>query len=443
MKENTPKPIRCAIYTRKSTEENLRLEFNSLDAQRESGEAYIRSQASEGWICLSDRYDDGGYSGGNTDRPALQRLLADIADGRIDCVVCYKVDRISRALIDFAKIIEIFNQHGVAFVSVTQAFNTSTSAGRLMLNMLLSFAQFERELVSERTRDKIAASRRKGKWTGGPPPLGYDILSDRSGSRLAVNEEEANQVRRAFAIYLEKGSLIPTVQALAAEGITTKQWTTKDGKPRGGIPIDKTSLHAILNNVIYLGRIKHHEEVFEGEHQAIIDPGIWKLIKAQLQQNTVTDGSRRRNRYGATLKGILYCGTCKAKMQHHYTKKRNVLFRYYVCSKAQKHGWSSCATKSIPAREIEQFVLNEIRAMGCNAGLEHAVPTSDQAMMPPTDFDSGWAALTPCEQSDLIQLLVQRVEYDGPAGTIEITFHPHASQLLQEEVGKPTTEVAA
>ena len=443
MKQSRPQSIRCAIYTRKSTEENLRLEFNSLDAQRESGEAYIRSQASEGWICLPDRYDDGGYSGGNTDRPALQRLLADIAAAKIDCVVCYKVDRISRALIDFARIIETFNQHGVAFVSVTQAFNTSTSAGRLMLNMLLSFAQFERELVSERTRDKIAASRRKGKWTGGPPPLGYDILSDRSGSRLVVNEGEANQVRRVFHLYLEMGSLIPTVEALAAEGITTKQWTTKDGRPRGGIAIDKTRLHAMLNNVIYLGKIKHHDEVFEGEHQAIIDPGIWKEVQAQLQQNAVTGAVKCRNRYGATLRGILYCGTCKARMQHHYTKKRNILFRYYVCSKAQKHGWSSCVTKSIPAREIEQFVLNEIRAMGCNAGLEHAVPTSDQVMATVAEFDTAWQALAPCEQVQLIPLVVQRIEYDGPAGTIDITFHPQAPQLLHQKVGNPAKEAAA
>jgi len=513
MKQSTPKPIRCAIYTRKSTEENLSLEFNSLDAQRESGEAYIQSQAPEGWICLPDDYSDGGFSGGNMERPALKRLLADIEAGRVDCVVVYKVDRLSRSLIDFAKIIETFNRHGVTFVSVTQQFNTATSAGRLMLNLLFTFAQFEREIVSERTRDKIAAARRKGKWSGGAPLLGFDIVTERTGSRLVTNLAEAEEVRRAYALYLEKGSLIPTVQALAAEGITTKKWITKEGKPRGGVPIDKTRLHMLLCNVIYLGKIRHHEEVYEGEHQAIIDERTWKKVQAQLQQNAVTGGAKCRNLYGATLRGLLYCGSCKTKMTHHYTLKRNVRYRYYVCERAQKRGWDTCATKTIPAREIESFVLNEIRAVGSNpevcnatierlregvqaslkdlkaergrlmqrsrrdntalpkatnpdhladlnermaadtkrlqeindeiARLEGAVPTSDQVIATLADFDAVWAALSPREQSDLIQLLVQRVEYDGPASAIDITYHPHALQLLQDEVGKRTTEAAA
>ena len=248
-----PTTTRCAVYTRKSTEEGLEQEFNSLDAQRESGEAYIKSQVNEGWECLPDRYDDGGYSGGNMERPALKRLLADIDAGKVDSVVVYKVDRLSRSLLDFAKMVETFDRHHVSFVSVTQLINTSTSMGRLMLNVLLSFAQFEREIISERTRDKIAAARRRGKWSGGMPLLGYDV--DPRGSKLAVNEEEAARVRAIFQLYLELQSLIPVVVELERRGWTNKRWTTRKGRERGGKPFTKTSLHRLLTNVVYVGKI--------------------------------------------------------------------------------------------------------------------------------------------------------------------------------------------
>src|SRR6516225_9627777 len=225
--------VRCAIYTRKSTEEGLEQEFNSLDAQRESAEAFVRSQAHEGWTCSPERYDDGGFTGGNMERPALQRLLADIDVGKIDLVVCYKVDRLSRSLLDFAKMMETFEKHGVSFVSVTQQFNTATSMGRLVLNVLLSFAQFEREIIAERTRDKVAATRRKGKWTGGTPPLGYDL--DPRGGRLVVNQGEAARVRAIFELYLEHQALRPVVQELARRGWVTKQrQTAKGGRPAVG-----------------------------------------------------------------------------------------------------------------------------------------------------------------------------------------------------------------
>jgi site-specific DNA recombinase len=233
-KATTGATIRCAIYTRKSTEEGLEQEFNSLDAQRESGEAYVKSQQHEGWECLPDRYDDGGFTGGNMERPALRRLMADIDASQVDCVVVYKVDRLSRSLLDFARMMETFDRHRVAFVSVTQQFNTSTSMGRLVLNVLLSFAQFEREIISERTRDKIAAARRKGKWTGGMPPLGYDV--DPRRSTLIVNEDEATQLRAIFTLYLEHQSLIATVRELDRRGWTNKHWTTRKGNQRGGNP---------------------------------------------------------------------------------------------------------------------------------------------------------------------------------------------------------------
>lgn len=225
------KGIRCAIYTRKSTEEGLEQEFNSLDAQREAGEAYIKSQQHEGWVCLPSQYDDGGYTGANMERPAIRRLLSDIEAGKVDCVVVYKVDRLSRSLLDFARIMETFERHKVSFVSVTQAFNTASSMGRLVLNVLLSFAQFEREMISERTRDKIAAARRKGKWSGGMPILGYIVAK----TKLVVDETEAERVRQIFQLYLEQQAMLPVVRELDRRGWLTKQWTTKKGFAAAGV----------------------------------------------------------------------------------------------------------------------------------------------------------------------------------------------------------------
>src|SRR5207249_1846935 len=246
-KPTGPPLVRCAIYTRKSTEEGLEQEFNSLDAQREASEAYVASQKSEGWTCLATRYDDGGFTGGNTDRPALQRLLADIEAGQIDAIDVYKLDRFSRSLLDFAKMMETLDKHQVAFVSITQQFSTGTSMGRLVLDVLLSFAQFEREIIAERTRDKIAATRRKGKWTGGTPILGYDV--DPHANRLLVNAREAERVRAIFALYLEQQALVPVVEELERRGWVNKRWRTKAGQERGGLRFTKTNLHRLLSNV--------------------------------------------------------------------------------------------------------------------------------------------------------------------------------------------------
>ena len=248
--------VRCAIYTRKSTEEGLDQDFNSLDAQREAAEAYIRSQAHAGWTCLQERYDDGGYTGSNLDRPALQRLLADIRAGQIDCVLTHRVDRLSRSLLDFAKLMELFEQHQVAFVSVTQHFHSGTSMGRLVLNVLLSFAQFERELIAERTRDKVAAARRKGKWSGGLPILGYDV--DARTKKLVINEEEAVRVRAIFVLYLEHRGLLPVVEEMARRGWCNKQSLTGQGHVRGGRPFTKGSLYQLLTNVTYTGQVRYH-----------------------------------------------------------------------------------------------------------------------------------------------------------------------------------------
>ncbi len=271
-----PRVIRCAIYTRKSTDEGLDQEFNSLDAQRESAEAFIASQRLEGWTLLPERYDDGGFSGGNMERPALKRLMADADAGLIDCLVVYKVDRLSRSLMDFARIMEILDRRNVSFVSVTQQFNTTNSMGRLTLNILLSFAQFECEIITERTRDKISAARRKGKWVGGRPVLGYDV--DPRGGRLLVNEPEAAQVREIFEAYLQEQGLVTTAQELARRGLVTKLWTTRKGVERGGHPFNKNNLFGLLTNIIYIGKVDYKGAIYDGEHPAIVDEGIWRRV---------------------------------------------------------------------------------------------------------------------------------------------------------------------
>jgi site-specific DNA recombinase len=358
--------IRCAIYTRKSSEEGLAQEFNSLDAQRESAESFIASQKSDGWIALPERYDDGGFSGGNMDRPALDRLLVDIRAGRVDCVVVYKVDRLSRSLLDFARIMETFERHQISFVSVTQHFNTTHSMGRLTLNILLSFAQFEREIIGERIRDKIAAQRRKGKWAGGVPVLGYDI--DRSGPspHLVVNQDEAPQVRHIFDLYLKHGTLLPTVQELNRCGIHNKRRTTVHGKVVGGKPFDKTSLYTLLTNPIYIGKIVHKSNVYDGEHEAIVPPLQFKKVADQMQGNRRAGNPEVRNRHGALLRGLLHCTCCGRAMVHTFAGKvgkKGQHYRYYVCTNSIKRGRGECPAGSLPAGEIERFVLEQVQAV--------------------------------------------------------------------------------
>src|SRR5205085_1563961 len=285
------KAIRCAIYTRKSTEEGLQQEFNSLDAQREASEAFVASQKHEGWEVVTERFDDGGYTGGNMERPALKRLLAAVEARTIDCIVVYKVDRLSRSLLDFARIVEIFDRNSVSFVAVTQQFNTTSSLGRLTLNILLSFAQFEREIISERTRDKMAAARRKGKYAGGRPILGYDLVSAPAGSRLVVNEDEAHRVRTIYDLYLEHHALIPTLKAIAERGWANKGWTTKKGTTRGGKPFDKGTLYRLLTNPTYTGVVAYGGEVYPGEHDAIVGTATFDRVAAVLGRNGKTAGA--------------------------------------------------------------------------------------------------------------------------------------------------------
>jgi site-specific DNA recombinase len=513
--------VRCATYTRKSTEEGLEQEFNTLDAQRECAENYIRSQQHEGWQCLAERYDDGGFSGGTMDRPALQRLLADIEAGRIDAVVVYKVDRLSRSLLDFARMMETFEKHHVSFVSVTQQINSANSMGRLMLNVLLSFAQFEREIIGERTRDKIAAARRKGKWSGGHPLLGYDV--DAKTCKLVVNEDEAKRVRAIFDLYVQFEGLVAVVAELQRRGWTTKQWTTRKGQRRGGRPFNKTNLHKLLTNVAYIGKVRHKTEKYDGEHAAIVTPEVWQRTQVLLQRNGRSGGAFVRNQFGALLKGLLRCVPCDSAMTPSCTNRHgNRKYRYYTCCSAQKRGWHTCPSKSIPAGEIDQFVIGQIRCIGkdpalwaetfaatraqgnarieelaseCHAlecdlerwnGEIHALVSSGASMGHTPDipkladlherirhverrqteldeemkaldgqqlaeadveqalssFDVVWDSLTPREQARIVQLLVQRVDFNGATNKLSITFHPSCIQTLADELAQHSKESA-
>jgi site-specific DNA recombinase len=356
------------VYTRKSTEEGLDQEFNSLDAQRDAGEAYVRSQSGEGWVALPDRYDDGGFTGGNTDRPGLRRLMADVDAGRVDCVVVYKVDRLSRSLLDFAQLMRTFEDKRVSFVSVTQQFNTASSMGRLVLNVLLSFAQFEREIVGERTRDKIAATRRKGKWAGGRPVLGYD--REPGGRRLVIHPDEGAQVRDIFALYLRHGSLLPVVKELARRGWVTKRWADQTGRVTGGKPFTRTSLYQLLTNPLYAGRVRYKAEVFPGEHPALVDPATFDRVQERLRANGAQGaGPGSPDKYGALLKGLLRCGPCGAAMTPTCTTKGSRTYRYYACVAGHKRGAGTCPSKPVPAGPVEGFVVDRVRAAGRDPGL--------------------------------------------------------------------------
>jgi site-specific DNA recombinase len=352
-----PKLLRCAIYTRKSTEHGLELEFNSLDAQRDACEAYIKSQASQGWRVLPQHYDDPAYSGGNLDRPALKMLLADIEARKIDVVVVYKIDRLTRSLADFAKLVEAFDARSISFVAVTQQFNTTTSMGRLTLNVLLSFAQFERELSSERVRDKIAASRRKGKWTGGTVPLGYEAKD----KKLVVNRAEAETVRTIFRRYLDLQSFSKLVADLDRSGIVTKRRNTKVAKYNGGIPFTYGPLAHFLKNRVYLGEVHHGGKWFEGEHEAIVDRPTFDRVQ-QLLATKAQGRKVKRSESGALLAGKLYDDKGN-RMSPSFSSKNGVRYRFYVSSALLRGRKEAAGSASrIAATEIESAVLAALEA---------------------------------------------------------------------------------
>jgi len=348
MKKPVVRKVRCAVYTRKSSEEGLDMEFNSLDAQREACSAYIASQRSQGWVELADQYDDGGFSGGTLERPALRLLMADIEAGQVDVVVVYKIDRLSRALMDFARLVEVFDRCGVTFVSVTQSFHTTTSMGRLTLNVLLSFAQFEREVIGERIRDKVAASRRRGMWMGGFVPMGYRV----ENRKLVVHEPEAAIVRRIFECFLKVGSATLMARQLRAEDVRSHR----------GRVVDKGALYRILRNRVYVGLAVHKGVAYPGEHAAIVSQALGDKVQSILRESPRVRGCRARAATPALLKGLLYGPTGRAMSPTH-TRKHGKLYRYYVCQAALKGEARPSPIRRVSSAAIEAAVIDQLRAL--------------------------------------------------------------------------------
>lgn len=352
---SAPRQRRCAIYTRKSSEEGLEQGFNSLQAQREACESYIKSQVGEGWVVLPADYDDGGFSGGSMERPALQRLLADIKERRVDIIVVYKVDRLTRSLADFAKMVEVFDGHGVSFVAVTQQFNTTSSMGRLTLNVLLSFAQFEREVIGERVRDKIAASKRKGMWMGGNLPLGYDA----DGRKLVINPIEAETVRHIFRRYMALGDLPKLKAELDRDGILSKARVSKAGNRSGGLPMGRSALYFMLNNPVYIGAIRHKAVTYPGQHERIIDKKLWEAVQAKLAENGGARARQVRTRQINPLAGKLFDAKGEG-LTPVYTTNHGRKYRYYVSPPLTRGAADAATSWRLPARQIERAVAEAV-----------------------------------------------------------------------------------
>jgi site-specific DNA recombinase len=332
-------------------------------------------------------------------------LLHAVEAGELDCVVVYKVDRLSRSLLDFTRMLSVFEKHKVSFVAVTQQFNTSTSLGRLTLNILLSFAQFERELIGERTRDKMSAARRKGKWVGGCPVLGYDV--DPGGGRLIVNEEEAERVRAIFELFEEYGSVQPTLAEIKRRGWRLKSWTRKTGQFRPGGSFALTSLRRLLTNILYTGAVRHKGQQYPGEHAAVLAPGTWERVQNLMTHRVAVARGKSRNKHLALLSGLLFCESCATPMVYSYSGNNDRRYPYYVCLNAQRTGWAVCPAKSLPARGIEESVLGRIRE-------------ADRGILDPAE----WEQMDRVRQVETIQGIVERIGYDGDARQVSIRFHP-------------------
>lgn len=431
--------IRCAIYTRKSSEEGLEQEFNSLDAQREACEAYIASQRHEGWLALREGYDDGGYSGGNLDRPGLQNLLEDIRAGLVDVIVVYKIDRLSRSLMDFARLVEVFDEHKVTFVSVTQSFNTTTSMGRLTLNVLLSFAQFEREVTGERIRDKIAASRAKGMWMGGFVPWGYDAIK----RKLVINETEATEVRYIFERFAVLQSATRLTRELVRAGITNKR----------GVPIDKGFLYKLLRNRVYIGEAVHKGTSYPGEHQAIIDRLLWDKVQSILQISPRTRANNSRAQTPALLKGLIFTDTGTAMTPTH-TRRGDKLYRYYISMDALRNrgdeGQDSIVRlnagviESAVVQKIRQLLRTpEVAAKACDALKDARSPlTANHVADALATFDSLWDNLFPAEQDRTARLLIERVVVSKEGMSLNLRTSG-LSTLVSDMLQSPKLDKAA
>jgi site-specific DNA recombinase len=409
------------------------MEFNSLDAQREACEAYVTSQRAEGWLLVTDRYDDGGFSGGTLERPALKRLLIDIEAGRVDVVVVYKIDRLSRSLMDFSRLVEVFDRQNVTFVSVTQSFNTTTSMGRLTLNVLLSFAQFEREVIGERIRDKFAASRRKGMWMGGWAPLGYEVRE----RKLVVNEADAKLVRSIFQRFLKTGSATILARQLIHEGVRNKY----------GNLIDKGILYKLLNNPVYIGEAVHKGVSYPGEHVAIVDRKVWDKVRAQFQTNPRKRSGAARSQTPSLLKGLIF-GPSGVAMSPSHTRKNGRLYRYYVSQTTLKQGAADCPVGRVPAAEIEKIVVDQVRMLlrspeiivqtwrSARKSIKGLTESNVRTAL--LEFDQLWNELFPAEQVRIVQLLVERIDV-GVKG-VDIRLRVEGVTSLVGELANATNQ---
>ncbi len=437
--------FRCAIYTRKSREEGLQQAFNSLDAQRLASEQYIASQRHEGWVLLPEHYDDGGFSGGNMERPALKRLFTDIQENTVDCIVVYKIDRLTRSLLDFASIIALLDAHQVSFVSITESFNTANSMGRLMLNILLSFAQYERELSAERVRDKVAASKKLGIWMGGTIPLGYDV-QDR---KLVINEDEAKTIRFIYERYLETNSISTIVQELNTKGITSKSWiSTKTGNQCGGKSFRTNSIRRILTNPTYTGKVTHKGNTYNGQQEAIIDGETFEKVKKIFKQSNKPKAIGYRVTTPPLLKGLLRCGECHCAMIPSYTNKKNLRYRYYICEHKHNGKNDECVVGRVPASEIESVVVAEVLNVLKSPEIISKTIASAKAETSLSEFEvinalqsieSIWDELFPLEQTRIITLLIQSVTIKTTGAYLKLykdALHTLANELQEQPHGK-------
>ncbi|MCD6134364.1 MAG: recombinase family protein [Candidatus Omnitrophica bacterium] len=419
MKEEHKKFIYCAAYCRKSVEERKDEVFGSIENQRQAILDFIASHKHEGWIALPDRYEDNGYTGANTNRPGLEKLLNDIKERKINMVIVYKLDRLSRSLVDFVGLLKVFEAYNVTFASVTQPIDTSSSTGKLMLHILSSFAEFERELISERTKDKMGAARKRGQWIGGRPPLGYDI--DKENRRLIINKEEANLIKQIFNLYLEGNSLLKIVRILNDKGYRTKKTITKNGRVYGGIKFGVSHIHSIITNPLYIGKVRYEGTIYEGQQEAIIDNKTFQKAQELLKSNRVERKTCKNKDCSGLLSNLLRCKSCNKSMFHTYTIKNKIhKYRYYVCSNANKRGYHSCPTKSLNAQMVEDAVIDCLKAIFTKKkSLKDFVYKQEaEALLSPI-----WKTLFAEEKRKILKTLIKEINYDTPAGKLDIVLN--------------------
>lgn len=423
--KQTKKRIYCAAYCRKSVEERADGTFGSIENQHESILSFITSHKHEGWIPLSERYDDNGFTGSNTNRPSLQKLITDIKEGKINMVVVYKLDRLSRSLVDFVQILKFFEEHDVAFASITQPIDTSTSTGKLMLHILSSFAEFERELISERTRDKMAAARKRGQWLGGRPPLGYNVAKD--SKKLVVNQEDAKLIREIFNLYLKGNSLLKVAQVINEKGFRTKRATSKAGKTFGGIKFGITHIRLVITNVLYLGKVCYEGQIYDGQQEAIIDEETFKKAQEKMKENRIERKAIKNTDCTGLLSHILHCKTCGKFMFHTYTLKKGThKYRYYVCTSAQKRGYNSCPTKSVNAQAIEDAAVDCLKRIFTDNRKkgDHTNKQEVEALLSPI-----WNTLYPEEKKRILKILIKDIDYDSTNKKLGIMLNGSDTRL--------------